>query len=54
MLRVKVRDQRDIWRNANLGYAKQLMTLKKYRKALEYIDQARKWPVSWVLVNHKS
>jgi hypothetical protein len=37
---------RNTWRNANLGYARQLMAAKKYRKALEFIEQARKWPLN--------
>jgi tetratricopeptide (TPR) repeat protein len=39
-------ESRTIWRNANLGYARELMDAGKYRKAIVYIDQAREWPVN--------
>jgi len=39
-------ESRTIWRNVNLGYARELMNAGKYRQAIGYIDQAREWPVN--------
>jgi len=37
-------DGRTLWRNANIGYALNLLKTQKYRKALESIGNARQWP----------
>ncbi len=39
-------ESRTIWRNANLGEARLRIENGKYKKALEYIDSARLWPVN--------
>jgi len=39
-------ESRTLWRNANLGNARLLIKNSRYKKALEYIDSARQWPVN--------
>jgi len=39
-------ESRKLWRDANLGYARNLMETGKYKKALNYIESARKWPIN--------
>ena len=38
-------DSRNVWKNANIGNALDLMKTKNYKKALENIKRSKEWPV---------